>query len=409
MRLKRNSLLILLTIPLLLTIAATNINEALAATPQVFVDPEVSSTAQGTNLILDINVVDAQEIFTWQFNMTWNASIMYVSSVSEGDFLRAGLVNKPTFFTGAEYVNQTPGFAFIGDTILGTDWKGTSGSGTLATFNFTVNGKGETPLTLSSIKLLQVTGPPMSYTKKDGFFTNLSLPAIPEFTYSPLLPEIGEIITFDASASHDPDGSITSYAWDFGDGTKGTGIIIDHSYDTAGEHLVKLTVTDITRLNSTKTISLRIRYTHDVAVVKIVTSKSEVNIGDDLVITAIVFNAGTETETFTVSFYYGDSNAGTLTATNLAADVNATLDFTWKTGSVAEGTYRIKAVAAAVSGEISTADNALIDGTVTLKSTSQPLPLSLIAGGVGAAAIVCIAAFWYLRRSRSSSSSKATP
>jgi PKD repeat protein len=50
--------------------------------------------------------------------------------------------------------------------------------------------------------------------------------------------------TTDASASQDPDGSITSYAWDFGDGTTGSGSTATHSYASAGSYTISLTVTD---------------------------------------------------------------------------------------------------------------------------------------------------------------------
>ncbi|WP_165436267.1 PKD domain-containing protein [Amycolatopsis suaedae] len=49
---------------------------------------------------------------------------------------------------------------------------------------------------------------------------------------------------FDGSASSDPNGSIASYAWDFGDGKTGQGVAPSHSYATAGQYTVKLTVTD---------------------------------------------------------------------------------------------------------------------------------------------------------------------
>jgi PKD repeat protein len=49
--------------------------------------------------------------------------------------------------------------------------------------------------------------------------------------------------TFDASASSDGDGTITSYDWDFGDGTTGTGVNAAHTY-VAGTYTVGLTVTD---------------------------------------------------------------------------------------------------------------------------------------------------------------------
>ncbi|GAB3475718.1 PKD domain-containing protein [Amycolatopsis cihanbeyliensis] len=50
--------------------------------------------------------------------------------------------------------------------------------------------------------------------------------------------------SFDASASTDEDGSIASYAWDFGDGRTGDGRTPSHDYAQSGEYTVELTVTD---------------------------------------------------------------------------------------------------------------------------------------------------------------------
>ena len=53
--------------------------------------------------------------------------------------------------------------------------------------------------------------------------------------------------TFDATGSQDSDGTITSYAWDFGDSvdpTPGTGLKPSHRYSEAGTYTVQLTVTD---------------------------------------------------------------------------------------------------------------------------------------------------------------------
>ncbi len=50
--------------------------------------------------------------------------------------------------------------------------------------------------------------------------------------------------SFDASASSDSDGTIASYAWDFGDGTTGSGQTTSHTYATAGSKTIGLTVTD---------------------------------------------------------------------------------------------------------------------------------------------------------------------
>ena len=50
--------------------------------------------------------------------------------------------------------------------------------------------------------------------------------------------------SFDGTASSDPDGTIASYAWDFGDGTTSSSNKPTHSYAAAGDHTVSLTVTD---------------------------------------------------------------------------------------------------------------------------------------------------------------------
>jgi PKD repeat protein len=67
---------------------------------------------------------------------------------------------------------------------------------------------------------------------------------IPAFIYSPSSPLAKADVTFDASLSTDRDGSIVSYAWNFGDGSQGSGPVVKHEYAQAGSYTVTLTVTD---------------------------------------------------------------------------------------------------------------------------------------------------------------------
>lgn len=50
--------------------------------------------------------------------------------------------------------------------------------------------------------------------------------------------------SFDGSASDDPDGSIASFEWDFGDGSVGAGGALSHGFAAPGTYPVTLTVTD---------------------------------------------------------------------------------------------------------------------------------------------------------------------
>jgi outer membrane protein assembly factor BamB len=65
-------------------------------------------------------------------------------------------------------------------------------------------------------------------------------PPVANFTYT-----INELeVTFNASSSYDPDGNITTWSWDFGDGATGTGELVTYHYLLSGTYNVTLTVAD---------------------------------------------------------------------------------------------------------------------------------------------------------------------
>ena len=63
-------------------------------------------------------------------------------------------------------------------------------------------------------------------------------------------------VTFNGDLSFDPDGTIATWLWDFGDGVEGAGIYVHHTYQIYGIYNVTLTVTDNEgkKDNITKTI-----------------------------------------------------------------------------------------------------------------------------------------------------------
>ncbi len=60
----------------------------------------------------------------------------------------------------------------------------------------------------------------------------------------PYAETTGNQITFNGAGSSDPDGSIMSYDWTFGDGNIGSGMNPNHSYGAFGTYNVSLMVTD---------------------------------------------------------------------------------------------------------------------------------------------------------------------
>ena len=69
-------------------------------------------------------------------------------------------------------------------------------------------------------------------------------PPTASFTATPAGGPPPLTVTFDASASADSDGSISSYQWDFGGGATGAGRTVEHSFSQSAAHTVSLTVTD---------------------------------------------------------------------------------------------------------------------------------------------------------------------
>jgi PKD repeat protein len=76
--------------------------------------------------------------------------------------------------------------------------------------------------------------------------------ATPTTGTSPLL------VSFDGTASSAPDGSIVSYAWDFGDGIHGSGATVSHNYTTGGTFTPQLTITDTTGAKASASVSIAV-------------------------------------------------------------------------------------------------------------------------------------------------------
>ena len=63
-------------------------------------------------------------------------------------------------------------------------------------------------------------------------------------TSSVLSGTVPLVVSFNGSGSSDTDGTIASFAWNFGDGSTGSGATSAHTFSAAGSYTVTLTVTD---------------------------------------------------------------------------------------------------------------------------------------------------------------------
>jgi len=69
-------------------------------------------------------------------------------------------------------------------------------------------------------------------------------PPVANFTWSPLIPKIGEVTTFNASLSTSTAGPIENYEWNFGDGITASGVTATHNFASVGIFTVTLNITD---------------------------------------------------------------------------------------------------------------------------------------------------------------------
>jgi PKD repeat protein len=86
----------------------------------------------------------------------------------------------------------------------------------------------------------------------------LNTPPTASFTASSTSGRAPLTVNVDASASSDPDGQITKYVWEFGDGATAGGGKATHKYTKAGTFTAKLTVTDDAGATGTTTSTITV-------------------------------------------------------------------------------------------------------------------------------------------------------
>ncbi|WP_271728535.1 PKD domain-containing protein [Aquimarina algiphila] len=222
-------------------------------------------------------------------------------------------------------------------------------------------GNGETStlatpkVTFTEIKTYTVT-----LTVSDG--TNISTPVtkdivvsdgniapVADFTATPTTGIATINVSFDATASTDANGDTLTYAWDFGDGTTGTGITVDHLYAAIGEYTATLTVSDGSK-TGTKTTTITVTNGSPVASF---TASAETGVAP----LAVSFDASGSSDpaggVLTYSWDFGNGEVATTatasTTYTTLGQVTVTLTVTNDAGNTASATKTINVTDGSVS------------------------------------------------------------
>ncbi|RXK46279.1 PKD domain-containing protein [Halorientalis pallida] len=131
-------------------------------------------------------------------------------------------------------------------------------------------------------------------------------PPMPSPTASSTTVEPGQSITFDGSGSSDPDGTITSYGWDFGDGTTATGQQVTHAYADSGSYAATLTVTDDDGATASNSVSITVQG-NDSLIASASASPSDVLAGEPVTFDG----SGSSASNSTITSYEWDFGDGT--------------------------------------------------------------------------------------------------
>jgi len=389
---------------LLLNIAAVqNIKVGHTQTPaEIHVDPpeiKDESYGVGSTFTVDINIVNAENIYGYQVNMTFNPQVLNTTetSIVEGWFL-SDYFGDTVFVAN---VDNAAGFLLV----TGSDFPpypetGISGDGLLVSITFKVKAANRGTLLqfVEGTKLKTVIGGNLidisDFLTFDGSFDNRpvsqNVSPVAAFEVKPLDAIRRGEVRFDASGSGDPDAWLVSYHWNYGDGAEevyirdpyGIGNFTAkpaHVFHENGTFTVTLNVKD--NDEAIDFVSAQVTVLFDLAIVDVESPFLVVMPGVQVTVDVTVTNSGDFYESFNVTAYHNETLIGLRQVANMAPKTQQILTFIWDTTGLAFGDYVLKANATVLDEEIDVGNNVYVDGSVTIAS-SNIIDFELLVGGV---------------------------
>jgi len=386
----------------------------------IYVDPaDITDPALTpcNNFSIDIKILNATDVYTFDFKLNFDPTIVEGVEINEGTFLSS--VGSTTILHSQ--IDNIVGFIWFSVTL--TAPPGASGAGTLATITFHVIDLGATDFILYDTSLTDSGGQPLTHSTANGHFANVIFARLfvdpPEIIDPTIVP--GYIFYLDIDVENVQN--LFGYEFHLSYNTAVLtciGVII-HPVQNETKFMTKFSVDDwigdvfvnVTYLPAAHPISTNTpinlvtllfmvdamgvselplhdtklinssgdaiphetgdgffqSVTRDVAVLDITPSKTIIYEGRTINISVVVANQGDYfNETFDVTLYYETTPIATKTIHDLPIGQNATLLFTWiTTGLPPCANYTLNAEAETVPYETDFADNTYIDGKIAIR------------------------------------------
>jgi len=166
-----------LVIPIAVVFAIFLNTSIARAIPIVSVNPSSTSVNPGDSFSLDIGISDVTDLFAYQFELSFDPTLLAATSLSEGAFLPTGGF---TFFIPGAIDNTSGTVGLTLDTLFFAP-AGVTGSGSLAslTFDALLVG-GASTVSLSNVILLDSLGAAITSSTENGIVNVGSSTPVPE-------------------------------------------------------------------------------------------------------------------------------------------------------------------------------------------------------------------------------------
>lgn len=279
------------------TLAESNANifsNGVAPTPQA----NVTLTAKDTRT----GALSAEKTFTLSKGSPTSVTFAAADFPSTGPTIArftlsptTATINQDVLFNGVSTTVSNGTFAWdFGDGQTGTGVSTTHRYTRGAIFTVTLTVTSDTKATSTASRTVTIS-------------TTLP-PTVANFIFSPAAPALNQDVIFTATGVPTDPGlqSQATYAWDFGDGTSGSGMSVSHRYTRGGTFTATLRVTAATGLTASSSRQITISTMLPAGSANFVFSPTDPRLNDE-----IYFNASSSTALATAyNWDFGDGSGG---------------------------------------------------------------------------------------------------
>jgi hypothetical protein len=285
--------------------------------PIVYVDPpSITGLSPSQTFTINVIIANVTNFYGIDLQFAWNPTILeYVSHTK-----KIPVEDHP------DGVLHSPGIPIKDevDPVAGTYWVAYAsmdpapafdGTGIAFNMTFKVIKNGGCALEFTTHDLSNESGNIIEHEKRDGYFESSGTP-VARFNWQPTIGVVDEPVTFNASESFDPDGTVVKYYWDFDDGNNvlTSNPMIYHTFNHTSpknDYYVSLIVEDNTGINSSKTTAdppLTIVQFRNVGITGISLSTYSCQINTTIYVNVTIKNYGVVQESFNLTAYYNISS-----------------------------------------------------------------------------------------------------